>query len=315
MVADSSTHTDKIQATLMEQHKKDAVTRHLSLLQNSPNLTAAFTSVANPESSAYLTSNFNMPSMQLNDSEYATLSRLRFRMELQIPSNLLCVCKQRFPIDVYGDHMLSCCKGKERYNNHNTVVDIITIMCRHSGLRVGVEPYNTFSELDDAKKLRPDMVITGLDVTILGDVGVTFPIPTNLTLNQSRVAGRLASDYARTKHVKYDEYAQRISNTFIPFIFETRGFWHHEFKEFFAKVLNHSSLNSGIPLKALTTYWRRRISVTLQKVIARSVLSKIKRLNSPSFFDESNFDGVILDEVCNDIEFPLEEIDYVVITE
>jgi hypothetical protein len=102
-------------------------------------------------------------------------------------------------------------------------------------------------------------------------------------------------------------------NTFSPFIFETKGHWHPEFKEFFAKVLNYNCRNSGIPLQALAVYWRRRISIVLQKVVARSVLSKTKRINSPSFFDESNYAGVILDEVGNDIEFPLEEFDSVVV--
>jgi hypothetical protein len=303
--------TDKIQATLLTEFREAAFARHLNSLQGSPSLVAALISVASQDASSWLTSNFDKPSMQMNDAEFTTATRLYFRMDLQLPSNLSCVCKQRSPVDLKGDHFLVCKKGREKFDNHNTVVDVIAAMCRHAGLRVDVEAPGLLSEVDDAKKLRPDIRITGLDRPILGDVGISFPISSGLTLNQARIPGRVTSDYAKVKHTKYDEYARRINNDFIPFIFETRGRWHHEFHTFFTTVLNHSSLISNIPLKALKIYWRRRISIALQRVVARSIHSKTKKINSPTFSDESNYDGVILDEAGIDMDYISQEMEFI----
>jgi hypothetical protein len=45
------------------------------------------------------------------------------------------------------------------------------------------------------------------------------------------------------------------------------------------------------------------------------VHTKVKRINSPSFYDEANFEGVILDEAGIDIDFLSEEIDEAVLSD
>jgi hypothetical protein len=90
-------------------------------------------------------------------------------------------------------------------------------------------------------------------------------------------------------------------------VFESRGYWHPEFKSFFDKVISHSSLTSGTPVGALRTYWKRRISSTIQKALVRGIIAKTKRVNSPAFHDKANYSEAIIDESEGDVTV-LEEL-------
>jgi hypothetical protein len=132
---------------------------------------------------------------------------------------------------------------------------------------------------------------------IIGDICVTYPIRNSTTQYQAKIKGRYAELQARAKHDKYDEDTSKIVNMeFIPFIFESRGFWHKEFVDFFEDVIKHGSQINRTPLPVLRSYWTKRISTTLQNAVANSIIHKLHRVYTPGFNDESNYQGAILNE-------------------
>jgi hypothetical protein len=300
LVEDDQLSTDKLQATLLEEYKNSAFDKHKQSVSNSPKLLASLLAVASPEASSFLLAKPNLYNLRLNTSEYAIAIIQRLRKELPIPSNLNCNCSQHASIDKYGDHLTTCKKGQEIYITHNTMVNTIAALCKHSGLQVRIEPPNLFAAIDDHQKLRPDLEIIGLEAQpIFLDVGITHSIPQTLSANQATQSGRLANAYAHRKHCKYDENAMSVNSKFIPIIIETKGCWQSEFKSFFNTVIQHNNRTSGIPIAALKAYWMRRISATLQRTIARGILSKTKRIYSPTFFDEANYSGAIMVQADN----------------
>ena len=74
---------------------------------------------------------------------------------------------------------------------------------------------------------------------------------------------------------------------------KTYGLWGKSFQDFFAATMKHAEENRGIPGAAISMYWRRRISVTLHKTMAKGILSRAGRLNSGPFRDESSWEGVM----------------------
>lgn len=212
---------------------------------------------------------------------------------------MFCNCSKHSPVDQEGDHFCVCKKGKEVNSYHTAVVNVLAALCKHAGTRVTTEPRNRFAavEVEEDQNKRPDLEITGLYAQpILGDVGIAYPISSQLTLTQARKPGRVANTYAANKTRKYNENAVETDNIFIPFIFETNGHWDPQFKKFFGKIIERDSETTGIPAKVLRTYWRRRISATLQKAVAKGIIAKTKRANSPGFYDQSNYELAILDQ-------------------
>jgi hypothetical protein len=190
-----------------------------------------------------------------------------------------------------------CKKGQEINDVHNTMVQTIAAFCRSNGLHVRIETPNLFRSINVVNNTRPDLEIRGLeDIPILADVGVTFPITDKLSVARALVPGRAAAKYASSKIAKYKDSSTALNCSFIPFIFESRGHWDPAFSRFFKAVITHGSLVNNIPENALRIYWRRRLSMTLHKYVARCIIQKTKRLHAPSFHDESNWMGNVREQ-------------------
>ena len=291
--------TEKIQAKLLLEYNKRKYEAHLDLIRNdSPKTIAAFTSVATDKASAYLTSRTNLTTLKMTPSQFRIAARQRLRISIQTQDNLKCNCKRKSHIDHYGDHLASCKRGQEVVSIHDSMKQAITDLCRSNGLSVKVEPRNIFGIVDPENDKRPDLLIQGLqEKKIIGDVCVSFPIRNSTTRNKAMIKGHYADLNAKSKHRKYDEEVAEMENSeFIPFIFESRGFWHKEFEVFFEKVIKHGSGVNRIAEDILRTYWTRRLSATLQKAVATTISQKLHRIHAPEFHDESNYQGAVLNE-------------------
>jgi hypothetical protein len=306
-VDEKDSNADKLQSKLLHSINSEAKEIFTQSLQNSPVATASFLSVASPEASAFLFAKPKLPHLNFNYLEFRTALRLRFRIQIQRLPNLRCSCKNQPPIDEFGDHMLACKKGKEIYDIHNTMVQEIASFCRSNGLSARIEPTHVFNADEESENKRPDLEIRGLsEIPLLADVGICTTTHENLSYNQARIMGRSADNYASIKSNKYEHLAEAAGFSFSPFIFENRGLWQKDFLLFFHKVIEHGSKVNNIPFIISKVYWRRRISSTLHKIVAKCIISKTKRAYSPSYHDESNYSGAILDE-ANGANF--EELD------
>ena len=249
---------------------------------------AAFLSSATYEGSSALLAIPRSPSLQLTSLEFKTIIRLRLRANItEIPS-LKCSCSRNTHVDHKGDHLSVCKKNNEIIATHDAVKQEIAAFCRSNGLHVRVEPTNMFRINDPTDNRRPDIEIRGLQTNLLVDVTVVSPFESSLTLSQSKVQGRAAAKAVIVKKNKYETSVTSIGYQFIPFAFENRGLWSKELKDFFNLVIKHGSQNNSIKPAILKSYWMRRISLTLLKYSARSVISRLSRSQSPNYYDESN---------------------------
>ena len=61
-------------------------------------------------------------------------------------------------------------------------------------------------------------------------------------------------------------------------------------------LMTHGSAYTGIDQGTLINYWRRRLSMTLQKSIATGILSRMGKLNSSPQHDKSNWASAVVDQ-------------------
>ena len=164
----------------------------------------------------------------------------------------------------------------------------IAAFCRGNGLYARVEPTNMFRIDDPDDNRRPDIEVKGLHTNLLGDATIVSPIYSQLSTAQSKIQGRAAARAVTRKNSKYQESVTAAGYTFVPMAFENRGLWSKEFKDFFNLVIKHGSQHNSVKPAILKCYWMRRISLTLLKYSARSVISRLSKSYSNNYFDESN---------------------------
>ena len=70
-------------------------------------------------------------------------------------------------------------------------------------------------------------------VVTIGDVVVTDPISSSLTVRNASEVGRAAKLAERTKNAKFKEDSSAAHMLFLPFAFETYGRWGTSFLDFF----------------------------------------------------------------------------------
>ena len=84
----------------------------------------------------------------------------------------------------------------------------------------------------------------------------------------------------RAKERKYSAAAAASGMSFKGVALEVQGHWGDDFKQVFRHFITLGAANSGISFAILANYWRRRISMTLQKGVANAVNTRVNRLVS-----------------------------------
>jgi hypothetical protein len=144
---------------------------------------------------------------------------------------------------------------------------------------------------------RPDLDIRYLSKHgIYGDISITEPVNSSLTLNNSKHSLRAAKARENQKINEYGVISEQAGHEFIPLVIESYGAWGSKMVEFFNRVINHASEARSVRKDILAIYWRRRLAVTLHKAIAEAILKKIGRARGGPFRDESNWEGVLEDQ-------------------
>ena len=79
----------------------------------------------------------------------------------------------------------------------------------------------------------PALEVRGFDRGILGDVIITSPLSSQLTVQNASIQGRAAAAAERIKNAKFQEDSSAANMLFLPFAFETYGHWGDSFGKFF----------------------------------------------------------------------------------
>ena len=290
--------SDKLQKQFMEYTRKgeDAFFKnHLIHSNASPSALARFVSSCGKEAAAAILAVPKSVELTLTPDEFRLMIRRRLGLPLPQIRPIRCSCKNHPILDPHGTHLVNGCPlGKDRNNTHNMMVQTIASLCRSAGLYTKVEVRDAFRSTAPANGGRPDIEFHGLlEAGVFGDVRISEPCTANLTYVHANVPGRAAKAADIEKRRLYEELSLQLGYSFYPLVFETYGRWGESMQNIFTLLVKHASELKGIPLGAMATYWRRRLSITLQKMVARCILARVGRLNSSPFRDESSWFGLI----------------------
>ena len=252
-------------------------------------------SVKCSESGGFLRATPNPNTTLMSNDEWITSIRLRLGLPLQfIPHNCQCVCKSRHKVDRQGYHFFDCKNGGERFDTHNELCKNIFILGCTAGLTGKVEPllnHASSSRRGDFQLHSPHLSnLTEYrncspSADVIGDVKVSFPCSaTYLRLGSHSKEGLTALDAYKKKVNKYTSNNLDLlqGRIFIPVSFESFGRFHPSVKPLIAALCAKAAMISGVSKSVLCNYWINRISVILQKNIARMMLSRVERIVSKS---------------------------------
>ena len=115
-------------------------------------------------------------------------------------------------------------------------------------------------------------------------------------MNMAKKSNHAALLGERQKELKFDDSVTATGAKFIPVSFDTHGSWGPKFKVLFRDIIKHASEYSHIPVPALAAYWSRRLSISLHRGIANSILRHIGCSNASPFYDEGGMRGAVMEQ-------------------
>jgi hypothetical protein len=289
----------KLQALLMVKHKETARLDFISTLeqQGDPRVLSNYHSHATNEGSAYLDANAKSFHLRLTPGTLLFSLKRRFGFPICLEGTR-CVCKRKPVVSERGTHFISgCAVGNERINTHNEMLEALSSMCKSAGCRTVTEVKNTFLLQDPDNRTVPDISVSGLKaVNVVLDVKITESDISNLTMAKAKNTQHAVLEGERQKDIKFRASVMAQGKLFIPASISTSGGFGPKFKVFFGDLVKHSAEYNNIPPAALSIYWHRRFSVTLQNALANCFFKHLGRANARVFRDESREGEVVIDQ-------------------
>jgi len=195
---------------------------------------------------------------------------------------LRCKCKNRAIIDSHLDHILSCSQfSAERKHRHDAIVQDIKSMCNHAGLQFTDPRLGEFRTPTHNDNKAADGCIRGLRSKPLNiDVTVWNPTGVNALRRGSGALQHQTIFHAeKMKTNKYEERCREIDHYFMPMAIEIYGAASKQVESFIDEVVKKAAEVNVIPHAILLSYWRKRISTTLQFYNARLISQAYLQLN------------------------------------
>ena len=195
---------------------------------------------------------------------------------------LRCKCKHRPVIDSHLDHILSCPQfSAERKHRHDAIVQDLKSLCNHGGYQFTDARLGELRTPTHNDNKAADGCIRGLELKPL-DIDVTVWNPTSqsaLAKRSHQVQHQTITDAEKMKITKYRERCRQIDHNFMPMAFEIYGACSKLVDTFLVDVVTNAALINAIPQSVLVSYWRKRISTTLQYYNARLISQAYLQLN------------------------------------
>ena len=197
-----------------------------------------------------------------------------------------------------GTHFIrGCAVGNERINTHNEMLEALSSMCKSAGCRTVTEVTNTFLLQVPDNRTVQNISVSGLKaVNVVLDVKITESDISNLTMAKAKNTQHAVLEGERQKDIKFRASVMAQGKLFIPASISTSGGFGPKFKVFFGDLVKHSAEYNNIPPAALSIYWHRRFSVTLQNALANCFFKHLGRANARVFRDESREGEVVIDQ-------------------
>jgi hypothetical protein len=150
-------------------------------------------------------------------------------------------------------------------------------MIRHCGQSVRVEVSGIFNNVDPSSNQRMDLVVSDPGKpNSLYDVVVTNPVSQEV-LATNCVNTRATRVQEQVKERRYRDAATRAGMTLHGLAIEVYGAWGNDFTKMFTHFI---SLGAVVTQAILANYWRKRISVCLQRGVVNAIYTRTNRLTA-----------------------------------
>src|SRR6187402_656172 len=103
---------------------------------------------------------------------------------------------------------------------------------------------------------------------------MTDPRRPNIKAKSILNPGSAAEEYSKLKHEKYDHLVPKNSTRFMPVVVETFGAWSEESHEVLNLIASKDAERNEIPFSMRKSLLYSKLSISLQKHNARSILEK-----------------------------------------
>ena len=205
----------------------------------------------------------------------AALLRLGMRLPLPL-SATLCDCGTA--LDPEGYHLITCKTGGGPVWSHNSIVSAWSECLKRVSLPHTVEPRDCYS----SSQSRPDIAVyNATDFNVELDISLAHPWSTDIISVAATTDGSAASKREGKKREKYsrETHTSGGSPCLIPLVFEHYGRWGNAGEKFLHQISLRSRDDDGkVNSSEFKTYWRRLMSITLQRCNSMVLAKKIDRI-------------------------------------
>jgi ribonuclease HI len=246
------------------------------------------------EASAFLDTIPKCSELTLTSDQMANAIRRRIQIkEPNIMPKDACKCGSSF--DTAGIHANTCRHfSGDRTRTHDSVKFVWGSMCRHAKLPVRYEylPFKREVHSDDTPNDlgRLDLLIStpirlsvhhDQNLPTLLDVTVVNAASNKNTIKPDNAAteGFAANEAERKKSTLYQKRASDNGFNFTPLGFEVQGRWSKCTRHTFDLLLDRMTDNESEKAK-LSTYWIKRISITIQRNTSQHIINSIQKINN-----------------------------------
>jgi hypothetical protein len=274
-------------------------------------LLAWIISLTDPDAARWMTVSPKSDMFRFTDVVYKILLRFRFYLiQPIIREGSRCTCKSASYLDLLGHHLVSGCgSGGFRTRLHDAVAQEWVAIIKYCGYHTLWEEVQCFSEceMDYHTGRRPDISVLNPDKVkgqvrengfgkLIMDVQLTNPIPGSLkgipsqglTINNAKKKARAANASFDDKVRKYGDISARNSLEFLPIIFETTGSMEERARDYVKSIAYKASKDKKIKEDILYAYMMNRISCTLQRNLANSIICRANTINGGSHSERSH---------------------------
>ena len=213
-------------------------------------------------------------------TRHSTMEPRAFQLSCQLRLGIpfrgqpnFCMCRRRAVVDRYGTHIFSCEKFRSLLKNrHDAIQNDLKALAQSGGIRADDRGLTVFRVIDEDDGKRPDLMLPGFEADgkdLLLDVTIGTPTCKTYVSRAARVPHHTLRQLHNRKIEKYLRRCTEIGASFMPMAFETFGAVSEEAMGVIGRLVTLASNIINIPYSVLFSYWKKRISTTLQVQNAR----------------------------------------------
>jgi len=201
-----------------------------------------------------------------------------------------------------------CAKHGFITTTHDNIKYCLEGICREAGRRTKIEEKHCFTAKYPLDKKRPDITVENNVLSqrpLVIDTTVTAPIPQpttsrQLSKQQALIPLRAANKASSDKKEKYVTVADENGLDFLAFVMESTGKIHSEGLTFLQKLSQSAESFWNIPNKTIYKYWLKLLSITLQRSLMKSIISRSHMINGYLTVD-TPFNALNLNDLRNTV--------------